>query len=447
VQKIWQQATALFEQARNHQGFRKYGKNTVWLFAEKAVRMLVGFTVGIYVARQLGPEQYGMLNYAINFVSIFGVLVSLGMDFILVRELVNKTQSEDTVLGTAGVLRLAAYGLMLIGLACSVWLAKDDQTTQLLITIIALGYSCQIFQGLEAYFQANVLIRYVVLSQLGALLVVAAGRFYFAWGHFPLYTFAALESLLFLLTLIGMCIFYHKTGHRIRNWKFDRNYAIKLWKDSWILLVSSIVIILCMRVDQIIIKQMLGDEAVGNYVVMNRLVELWYFIPITICTSMFPSIIGVREFSIERYRKRLFLLYALMVWSGIAVFLGYCFFGRWLVHLLYGVKYAVAGDLIGWYASMAIIIFFGVVRGKWLATERLQKYNLIDSVIWLFMIVGLNILLISYYGLKGSVFAGIIANFTCALLVPTFFKRSRESTKTFLMVLNPRKIFAVIRQR
>ena len=45
---------------KNHQGFMKYFKNTSWLFFEKILRMFVGLFIGIWVARYLGPERFGL---------------------------------------------------------------------------------------------------------------------------------------------------------------------------------------------------------------------------------------------------------------------------------------------------------------------------------------------------------------------------------------------------
>ncbi|HEV8515783.1 MAG TPA: oligosaccharide flippase family protein, partial [Cyclobacteriaceae bacterium] len=53
------------------QRFRKYSENISWLIFEKGFTLLVGLIVGVYVARYLKPENFGLLNYAISFVSIF----------------------------------------------------------------------------------------------------------------------------------------------------------------------------------------------------------------------------------------------------------------------------------------------------------------------------------------------------------------------------------------
>jgi len=397
--------------------------------------MLVGFTVGIYVARQLGPEQYGTLNYAINFAGIFSVLVSFGLDSILVRELVAKKVSEEEILGTSAILRLLSYGLMLIGVGCGLMVSGDVPSTRILIIIISLGYSFQIMQGLEAYFQSGVMVKYVVWSQLLALFVVAVFRVYFAYDNFPLCAFAMLESIFLFLVFCGLFFFYLRSGKRVTKWRFNFKYAIFLIKESWLLLLSSVFVILYMRIDQIIIKHILGDEAVGNYSAMNRLVELWYFVPLTVCTSLFPSIIAVRDYSGEKYRERLLLLYSAMVWSGIALFLAYCFWGKWLVQLLYGVKYTAGSDLIGWYSLLLITTFFGVVRSRWLIVEGIQKYSLMDSAVILTMLIALNLWLLPVFGLFGSVLAAVVASISGTLIFPLFFAASRKSSIMFFKVL------------
>lgn len=73
-----------------HNGFMKYFKNTSWLFGEKILRMIMALFVGVWVARYLGPEKFGLLSYAQSFVALFSVVASLGLDGLVVRELVVK---------------------------------------------------------------------------------------------------------------------------------------------------------------------------------------------------------------------------------------------------------------------------------------------------------------------------------------------------------------------
>ncbi|MEM5807336.1 MAG: oligosaccharide flippase family protein [Candidatus Aenigmatarchaeota archaeon] len=66
----------------------RYFANTSWFFAEKVLRMIVGLFVGVWVLRFLGTKKFGLLGYAKSFVGLFSAIATLGLDGIVVRELV-----------------------------------------------------------------------------------------------------------------------------------------------------------------------------------------------------------------------------------------------------------------------------------------------------------------------------------------------------------------------
>src|SRR5690606_31003958 len=84
--------------------YRKYFTNVFWLTAEKVFSLFISMVVGIYVARYLQPEQYGMLNYAISFVGILSAFSSLGINRIVVRELALAPQRRDEIMGTSFII-------------------------------------------------------------------------------------------------------------------------------------------------------------------------------------------------------------------------------------------------------------------------------------------------------------------------------------------------------
>jgi len=96
----------LLNKARNHPGFKKYAANASWVMAEKILRMFMGLFVGIWVARYLGPEDFGLLSYAQSFVFLFVTIATLGLDGIVVRELVKNEAKRDVLIGTAFILKL-----------------------------------------------------------------------------------------------------------------------------------------------------------------------------------------------------------------------------------------------------------------------------------------------------------------------------------------------------
>ena len=120
---------------------------------EKLLRMVVGLFVGIWVARYLGPERYGLLSYAMSFVGLFIAIATLGLDSIVVRELVKDESLRSKLLGTAFTLKLIGAFLMLIILAIAVHLTSNDYDTNLLIFIIASATIFQSFNVIDLYFQ------------------------------------------------------------------------------------------------------------------------------------------------------------------------------------------------------------------------------------------------------------------------------------------------------
>ena len=78
--------------------FKKYFANTGWMFGEKIVRLVLTFFVGIYIVRYLGPEQFGLLGYALGFVGLFSTISTLGLDGIVTRELVKTPDKKDVLL-------------------------------------------------------------------------------------------------------------------------------------------------------------------------------------------------------------------------------------------------------------------------------------------------------------------------------------------------------------
>ena len=112
-----------------HEGFGRYFLNTSWMLGEKILRIVAELFVGIYVARYLGPEQFGVFSYAIAFVALFGAIAKLGLDGIVVRDLVNHPNKRDIYLGTAFWLKLTGALLTLITLAIAVQFTSNDATT------------------------------------------------------------------------------------------------------------------------------------------------------------------------------------------------------------------------------------------------------------------------------------------------------------------------------
>ncbi len=300
-------------------GFKKYFANTSWLIVEKVFRSVLLLVVGVYVVRYLGPGQFGLLSYAISLFALFSAINTLGLDSIVVRELVKNEIKRDELLGTAFFLKLAGAFSVLAVLYIVIHFTSSDSLSNLLIFIIASSAIFQSFSVIDFYFQSKVLSKYVVYVQLVLLTVSSCIKLFLIWFQAPLLYFAVVFLVDGIILAIGLTIAYLSQKLNIFDWRFRTELAVRLLKDSWPLILSGIAVSIYMRIDQVMIKHMLDTEAVGQYAAAVKLSEVWNFIPMIICSSLFPAIINAKNRSKEFYQARLQKLYNLMVWTAIPI--------------------------------------------------------------------------------------------------------------------------------
>jgi len=417
----------------------KYFKNTSWLFAEKILRMIVGLFIGVWVARYLGPEQFGIFSYAQSFVGLFTAIATLGLDGIVVRELVKDETRRDELIGTAFWLKLMGAFAVLCFLAIAINFTSNDTSSNILIFIIASATVFQSFNVVDMYFQAKVMSKFVVYSNVISLFITSLVKIALILNEAPLIAFAWVVLFDSFILACGFIYFYIKNSQsKMLRLKFYKSTAIKLLKDSWPLILSGIVISIYMKIDQIMIKEMLGSEAVGQYAAAVRLSEAWYFIPMVIASSLFPAIINAKKVSEELYYKRLQKLYDLMVWMAIAIAIPMTFMSDWIVELLYGGDYNQSGRVLMIHIWAGIFVFLGVAFGKYLAAENLTKKSLYKSLFGVFVNILFNYLLIPMYGIYGAAIATLIgqffANYVYDIFDKDLHKQLKMKTKCFLPI-------------
>ena len=200
---------------KDHSGFRKYFANTSWLMGERILRMGVSLFVGIYVARYLGPERYGLLSYANSFVGIFLALATLGLDEVVVRELVKTPEQREKILGTSFLLKLVGTLLMWVAIFAAVPFTENDLQTNILIIIIAFGAVFQAFNVIDLNFQAKVKSKYVVHAQFVQLIISSIVKIILVVNEAPLIWFASVYSLDVIVLAMGLVFAYLYNGENI----------------------------------------------------------------------------------------------------------------------------------------------------------------------------------------------------------------------------------------
>lgn len=425
--KIFKYLPVLLRSRIEHRlGLVKILDNIGWLFVDKVLRMGVGLLVGVWVARYLGPEKFGILNFAMAFVGLFGTISTLGLQGIMVRDIVKNPEESNVILGTGFVLRVLA-GIFVFGLVIGVisYLRPEDNLTKTIVAILGVVQIFHASQVIKYWFESQVQSKFIVWTENLVFLFIAGFKVSMILIQAPLIAFAwiiFLESV--LVSIFSFVVYRIKTGD-LFSWKPSFVKSKRLLKDSWPLILSGLAIAIYMKIDQIMIGQIIGDEEVGIYSAAVRISEIWYFIPMVITASVFPAIIEAKKKSEALYYERLQKLYNLLVWMAIAVALPMTFLSHWVIKFLFGQAYAQAGTVLSIHIWTAVFVFLGVACSNWFLIENRQILSLQRTLLGAVVNVGLNLILIPNFGIIGAAYATVVSRIICDLLYDFIQKETR----------------------
>lgn len=364
----------------------------------------------VLLARYLGPERFGVINFALAFAGLFGFLTSLGLDNIIIRELVTSPENTAQTIGTGLVLR--ACGSILAFIAAPLAMYATGERDHLTLSLGAIFGTVALFRTFDVFdlhFQARVLSKYTVWATSASFIVIAIGKLVLISYGATLAAFAWADVAGAALTAAGLMVLYFWTIGRSQSWRFNVSHAHRLLAAGWPLMLSGVAILIYMRIDQVMLKRMLGADEVGLYSAATRLSEMWYFIPMAVTSSVFPSILRTRTSSIELYYRRLERLFSLMSICAIAIAIPMTVLSRPLMVLLFGLRFAGAGPILAVHIWAALFVFWGVAQTPWNIAEGLQRLALYRTLAGAIINVGLNFVLIPRYAGTGAAIATVIA--------------------------------------
>jgi PST family polysaccharide transporter len=416
---------------------RKIIENISWLFADKIFRMGGALFVGVWIARYLGPEQFGLFNYAGAFVALFSVLSTLGLDGIVVRDIVNKPANKNAVLGSAFLIKLiGSFVTFFLVVGTIFFLRPGDKTMASLVAVFAVGNIFSSFYVIDFWFQSQIKSKYTVYARNIPFILVSLGKIGLILYRAPLIAFVWAIVVELALHAVGFAYFYHKTGERFRAWQFDYRHAVRLLRVSWPLILSQMAIMIYMKIDQVMLGDMSGAASVGIYSAAVRISEIWYFIPVVIVSSLTPSIIAVKH-NETLYYERMQKLFNFMTGLFYVIALPITLLSGWITVTLYGVKYAAAGPVLAIHIWAGLFVFLGVARQVWIINEGFTKSALLTTSCGALINVLLNLILIPRYAEIGAAIATVVAyafaDYFFSILYRPFRKIGIAMTKAVFM--------------
>lgn len=416
------------------------GANTGWLLADRLARMAGGFLVGVWLARYLGPGDYGILSYALALSALFSIFPRAGTEEIVIHDLVSSPGHAAAVLG--GAFRLKAAGALAgfgLSVGTAALLRPGDGSA---LATVALVSGTLLFQPAEIfgwYFQARLQSRYPVVARGAAFLAATGLKVALILAGAPLVVLAGAFLLEAALGFTSLALLFRARAPAPGWFRAGAGHALSAWRRSWPVALAGFCALVYTRIDKVMLARLAGDAAVGHYAAAGRIAELWYYLPMTALVSTFPALVAARARAPGEYRARLQRAYDRLSRLSLAGSLALAVSARWLIGLLFGPAFSGSGPVLEIQAWSAVPALALALKAQWAVMENLQKHNLACLATAALLNFLLNLALIPAWGGRGAAAATLAAQFSALLLVPLFNRRDRESVAFWLRSLDPRR--------
>ncbi|MGB0452419.1 MAG: flippase [Bacteriovoracaceae bacterium] len=395
---------------RESRTFTAYFHNTGWIFAEKVLRLFFSFAVGIYVARYLGPNDFGVLSFVLSLVMIGLPVSNLGLDTVLVKEFVKKERSHQEIIGTGLFLRFAATVLVNVILFAiyKSHLYQGEIEQNLLFVLIAANFF-QVSNVFDFYFQSQVKAKFTSIAIASSVFISSLFRLYGILTQKDLMFFG--YSFIVEFGVLGLILLYFalkldvfKTALRL-----NKGYMKSLLKECWPLILSGALISIYMKIDQVMLKSLLDTRSVGNYSAAVKISEFWYVIPMTIGTSLFPLMTKNYHENLDLYMHRLKVIMGICFWSFLILAIGLHLFSELIISLLFGNDYTMAHEALRIHGYAGIITSMSIFFSQKFILDQKTKIYFVGTLFGAIANVGLNLWLIPLSGISGAAWATVIS--------------------------------------
>lgn len=400
-------------------------KNTFWLATAQILSRLLTFFLFVYVARVLGPEEYGKIAFGLSFILLASIFSDFGLSQIVTREFSREKEAEKeypALLSLKGVLFFISFGIIIIGS----FFITSNPALRTIIWILAAYVTVNSFsQLIYALFEARQRMEYEAFAQIfQAVLFTAIG--FFVIFNFPSaknFAYGYLVGTIIFLTFLFP--FFHFRLYPLFL-KLDKNLWVKYLRMSWPLAFAGLFATIHNQIDTVMMGYLNQITEAGWYNAASRIAR-FAVTPIgLISTSFFPPLSIAFKESAEKLQRIWDHLIEIVIFLAIPLMVGGVFLGKRIIEFVYDKSYtpSILAFQILILTSGVIFVFTPFV--KLLIAANQQKKILFVGIVGALINIILNLLLIPKYSLYGAAFATVITYFIMFLLVFVFTSRNTQ---------------------
>ena len=405
--------------------------NSMWIVGQQFFQMAMQFVVSIFIVRYLGPSDYGVISYTTCYIGFFMSIVTLGMDSIVIKKMIEYPDDEGEILGGCITYRLFAALFSSISVIILIFVINPGDMVKL--TVIAcqsLQFFFRSFQLIDTWFQRYLLSKYSSYGKTIACVAVSAYKIVLLVTAKSVIWFAIADSIMeFVIVLFEYVIYTKKFKRKIKP---NKTWGLKVLKESYNFIIAGVMVSIYSQIDKIMIGNMLSDYDVGQYTASANICSIALLIPAAFITSFQPTIVERKKDGEDEYQLLIKKVHSGIIWLSIIMSLAISLFSGLIIRFIYGADYITAASTLRiaiWFQALSII---GSLRSVWLLCEEKTDYLKAFVCIGVFVNVTLNYILIPQIGINGAAIATIITELVTSFFASLLFKGTRKHAKLVL---------------
>ena len=418
--------------------------NATWIIASRIIQALLSMVISMLTARYLGPAEYGLINYAASMVAFVVPIMHLGINSVLVQEIIRNPQDESTYVGTATGLNIISAILCIGGITGFVSVINKGETDTLLVcALYSILLLFQSFEMFQYWFQAKFLSKYTSIIALIAYIIVSIYKVYLLLSNKSVYWFAISNALDYLVIAVGTYIVFRKlTGDRLY---FSTMIAKKLLRIGKYYILSDLMVTIFGQTDRIMLKSMVNNEATGYYSAAITCAGITQFVFGAILDSARPAILENKGANEAKYKNNMAFLYGIVIYLSLLQSVCMMLLAPIIINILYGSAYEPAISalrIVVWYTTFS---YLGAARNIWILGEEKQHYLVPINLMGAIANVLLNWLLIPLWGINGAAIASLVTQFFTNIITGFLLLEIRPTNLLMLKGLSPKFMFDSIK--
>lgn len=412
---------------------KKFLNNSAWLLIEQTVKMASGIIVAIYIARYLGPKNYGILSYGLAISSIALPLTKLGLDSILIRDISENQTKSNIYLGTSALLMIISGFLIFLTILLINEFLSTNSEEKLIVAILAItilfNTGAFLEYNLHGHFKIKILSQIRIVAGLIGIII----KIIFVYTKSPLIYFAiAYVADIGLITFSLAIHYYFYISKKSFKLTYDHQYAKQLLKRCIPITLSTLSVVAYMRIDQIMIQHYLSLKEVGLYSAASKFNEAWLMLTYTLNLAALPFLSKLRSKSEANFERAITALLSLLIWSSIALGLIFTLLSPYILSLTFGKDYIESSNSVIILIWSSVFAVTNTVLTRYLIIMKMEALILTRSIFALLLNLILNTILIPSHGIIGSAIATLAS---LSISITLYFIGNNKSKTMFIIVI------------